>query len=130
MKLIRTFAATLSVTLPLVGMAQMQTQPAGQATTISSKEAHSLMKTAHELAQYQELAAYFRGKEQSYRVKRDQELALWNYRAQGIAANQNKYPRPVDSAHNLYDYYVYETDHAAAQAQHYEQLTTVAQSRQ
>jgi small-conductance mechanosensitive channel len=129
MKLIRTVAATFSVTLLMLGTAQLPAQDAAQATTISTKEAHSLMKTAHELAEYQELAAYFRQQEQSYRVKRDQELALWNTRAQGIAANQNKYPRPVDSAHNLYDYYAHETDHAAAQAQHYEQLTTVAQSK-
>jgi hypothetical protein len=108
---------------------QASAQDAGQATRITTKEAHALMKSAHEQAQYQELAAYYRQQEQSYRAKRDEALALWNTRAQGIAANQNKYPRPVDSAHNLYDYYAYETDHAATLVQRCEQMTTIAQSK-
>jgi hypothetical protein len=119
----------LSIALPLLGMARLQAQTTDQTISLSTSDAHRLMKTAHESGQYRALAAYFRQKEQSFSAERDTELALWNSRKQGITANQNKYPRPVDSARNLYDYYAYETSHAAAQAQHYEQLATIAPSK-
>jgi hypothetical protein len=129
MKLIQKAVATFAVALFLYGTMQAPAQDAARTTRITAKEAHALMKSAHEQAQYQELAAYYRQQEQSYRAKRDEALALWNTRAQGVAVNQNKYPRPVDSAHNLYDYYAYETDHAATQVQRCEQMTSVAQSK-
>lgn len=129
MKRVRTIVTMLSIALPLLGMARLQAQTTDQTISLSTSDAHRLMKTAHESGQYHTLAAYFRQKEQSFSAERDAELALWNSRKQGIAANQNKFPRPVDSAHNLYDYYAYETNHAAAQAQHYEQLATIAPSK-
>lgn len=129
MKRVWTIVTMLSIALLLLGRSRLQAQTTSQSISLSTSEVHRLMKTAHKSGQYHTLAAYFRQKEQSFSAERDAELALWNSRKQGIAANQNKYPRPVDSAHNLYDYYAYETSHAAAQAQHYEQLATIAQSK-
>jgi hypothetical protein len=129
MKRIWTIIAMLFVALPLLTTARLQAQTKDQSISLSTSDAHRLMKTAHESDQYHALAVYFRQKEQFFSAERDAELALWNSRQQGIAANQNRYPRPVDSAHNLYDYYAYETNHAAAQAQYYEQMTTIAEPK-
>ena len=127
MKRIWMIVTMLSLALPLLGVARLQAQTKDQSVSLSTSDAHGLMKTAHDSSQYRALAAYFRQKKQSFSSERDAELALWNSRKQAIAVNQNKYPRPVDSAHNLYDYYAYETNHAAAQAQHYEQIAAIAQ---
>jgi len=127
MKRIWIIVTMLSLALLFLGVARLQAQTKDQSVSLSASDAHRLMKTAHDSGQYRALAAYFRQKEQSSSSQRDAELSLWNSRKQGIAANQNKYPRPVDSAHNLYDYYVYETSHAAAQAHHYEQMAAIAQ---
>ena len=121
--------ATLSLACTFAGAAQPNAQTVAPAHTMSTQEAKSLMKTAHDSVQYAALADYFKQKEQTYSMKRDAMFQLWSTRAKAVAVNQNKYPRPVDSAHSLYDYYSYETNQAAAQAQRYDQLTAQATSK-
>jgi hypothetical protein len=83
------------------------------------------MQNAHDPAQYKQLADYFRQQETQYRAQAAAELAERNRRAQNTMGTAQKYPRAVDSAQYLYESYVDQADHAAAQAQHYEQLATV-----
>jgi hypothetical protein len=90
---------------------------------LTGTELHQQMQNAQNPQQYQALAAYYRQQEKSFRAKAASEKLVWDARAQNIVASANKYPRPVDSAHYLYDSYSYDADRAARLADHYEQLS-------
>jgi hypothetical protein len=87
----------------------------------SRAELRQQIQTAHNPQQYQALADYFRQQQKSFEAKASAEKLVWDARAQNSASG-NKYPRPVDSAHYLYDSYSYDADRAGKQADHYEQL--------
>jgi hypothetical protein len=103
-----------------IGIAQ-STQPVVE-QHMNHAEFHHLMQTAHTHQQYPMLADYFTQEENSYRAKAAAEKLLWNVQAQHVAVNLNKYPRPADSAHYLYDSYIHNADSAAKKAAYYEQL--------
>jgi hypothetical protein len=121
--------ATLSLALPFAGIAQSTVQPASLTAPMSSREAHSLMKSAHSAAQYRQLASYFHQREAKYRAEAASELIERDQRAQINRGMAQKYPRPVDSAQNLYESYVSSADGAALQAEHYDELAA-AQEQQ
>jgi hypothetical protein len=114
--------ATLSLALPLAGIAQSTVQPASLSAPMSSREARGLMKTAHSAEQYRQLAAYFHQQEAKYRAEAASELVERDRRAEINRGMAQKYPRPVDSAQYLYESYVSSADSAALQAEHYDQL--------
>jgi hypothetical protein len=114
--------AALSLTLPLSGMAQANTQTASLSTPLSARQVNELVKSAHSTAQYKELASYYHQQEAQYRAEAATEKAERDRRAQVNAGLMQKYPRPVDSAQYLYESYVSKADSAALQARHYDQL--------
>jgi hypothetical protein len=114
--------ATLSLALPLTGVAQPTMQAANMSMPMSGHELHSLMKSAHSSAQYKQIADYFHQSEAKYRAEAAAEKIEVDRRAQVNAGLYQKYPRPVDSAQHLYEAYLADADSAAAQAKHYDQL--------
>lgn len=114
--------ATLSLALPLAGMAQSSTQTASLSAPMTPREVHSLMRSAHESAQYKQIADYFHQQEAKFRAEAAAEKNERDRRAQVNASLMQKYPRPVDSAQYLYESYVSQADSAALQAQHFDQL--------
>jgi hypothetical protein len=117
-------AANLSLTFALAGMAQSTTQTASLAPQIFPREAQSLIKSASSAADFKVLAGYYHQKEAKYRAEAADEKAERDRRAQVNASVMQKYPRPVDSAQYLYESYTNSADHAALQAQHFEQLAS------
>ena len=115
---------TLVFALPFAGVAQPLNQTTSQPTSLSSQELHSLLKSAHSTADYQQLAGYYHQQEAKYRAEAAQEKIERDRRAQVNASLYQKYPRPVDSAQYLYESYLESAGHAALQAQHYEQLAS------
>jgi hypothetical protein len=103
-------------------MAQPVTQTTTQPTSLSSQELHSLLKSAHSSADYQQLAGYYHQQEAKYRAEAASEKIERDRRAQVNAGLYQKYPRPVDSAQYLYESYLESANQAAAQAQHFDQL--------
>ncbi len=98
--------------------------PARSSAPISTQEAHTLVKSAHSSAQYQQLASYFHQRAADYLAKAEAEWVERNRRSHIHAALYRKFPSPVDSAQALYDSYVYEANHAALQARHYQKLAS------
>ena len=121
--------ATLSLALPLTGIAQTTMQAANMSMPMSGHELHSLIKSAHSSAQYKQIADYFHQSETKYRAEAAAEKIELDRRAQVNAGLYQKYPRPVDSAQHLYETYLADADSAAAQAKHYDQLAA-AQTQQ
>ena len=114
--------ATLSLALPIAGMAQSTTQTASLSMPLTPREVHSLMLSAHNSAQYKQIAGYFHQQEARYRAEAAAEKIERDRRAQVNAGLAQKYPRPVDSAQYLYESYVSQADSAALQAQHFDQM--------
>jgi hypothetical protein len=123
-------AAVLSLTFPLAGVAQSTVQTASLSAPMSTHDVHNLMKSANSKAQYEQLASYFHRQEAQYRAEAAAERAERDSRAQINAGMAQKYPRPVDSAQNLYQSYVSKADNAALRARHYEMLATPAGQNQ
>jgi hypothetical protein len=116
--------ATLSFTLPFAGMAQSSMQTASLSAPMTLHEVHSLMRSAHDNAQYKQIAGYFHQQEAKFRAEAAAEAVERDRRAPDKAAlyHYQKYPRPYDTAQSLYEAYTSKADSAATQAQHFEQL--------
>ena len=110
------------LTFPVTGMAQSTTQTASLSAPLTAHEVHSLMKSAHSIAEYKQLSSYFHQQEAVYRAKAGDEKIERDRRAKVNAGLYQKYPRPVDSAESLYKSYVSSADNAGLQAQHYDRL--------
>jgi hypothetical protein len=54
-----------------------------------------------------------------YSQKAADEIGEWARRAQDVTGPAEKYPRPVDVARSLFDYYQNQADDAAFQADKY-----------
>jgi len=65
-----------------------------------------LTHSAHAPAQYKALAHYYGERQRNYLQQAAEEKAEWERRSRNITGILAKYPRPVDSARNLYEYYV------------------------
>jgi hypothetical protein len=122
--------AAVSLAVPLAGMAQPVAQTANQPTQLTKQQLRDLTKTAHESAQFKQLADYYRQQEADYRAKAAEEKIEWDRRAQmdpyGTAV---KIPSPANSAERLYESYVYEADHNGELASHYDQLAATPQDK-
>ena len=116
--------ATLSLALPLAGMAQSTTQTASLSMPLTPREVHSLMRSAHDSAQYKQIAGYFHQQEAKFRAEAAAAAVERDRRAPDNAAlyHYQKYPRPFDTAQYWYESYVANADSAALQAQHFDQL--------
>ncbi|MGA3133518.1 MAG: hypothetical protein ABSD59_22220 [Terracidiphilus sp.] len=90
----------------------------------SNAELKQMKQEAHSTEQYQRLASYFRSRQQDFEQKAQAEKAEWERRSQNVTATAAKYPRPVDSAKNLYDYYAYEAQRMSQEVAYYENQGT------
>ena len=115
--------ATLSLALPLAGMAQSSTQTASLSAPMTPREVHSLMRSAHDSAQYKQIAGYFHQQEAKFRAEASAEKTVRDHCGQVSASLMHKYPRPVDVAQYWYESYVSQADNAALKAQHFDQLS-------
>jgi hypothetical protein len=86
----------------------------------SNAQLKQMRQEAHSSDQYQALASYYRSRQQDFEQKAEAEKAEWVRRSQNITGPQQKYPRPVDSAKNLYEYYAYEAQQASQEVAYYE----------
>jgi hypothetical protein len=87
-----------------------------------------MIREAHTPQQYQQLASYFKAQQQTMQQKAQEEKAEWQRRSQITVSVAQKYPRPVDSSRNRYEYFAYEADQMGRQAAHYESLSAGASS--
>jgi hypothetical protein len=82
---------------------------------------------AHTAQQYRALAEYFRGQQQKFDQEAQTEKQEWERRSRNTTGLAQKYPRPVDSSRNRYEYFSYEGEDMSRQASLYENLAAKAQ---
>ena len=101
-----------------VARAESSTSP-----NLSRAEVKRMMREAHTTEQYMTLASYFRWRQQQFERQAHDELAFWAKRSMNVSLAAAKYPAPVDSSRNRYDYFVYEAQQMSLKAAHYEGLS-------
>ena len=93
-----------------------------QSATLTHSELQAMIRQAHTQQQFTTLATYFRSRQHDFENKAQAEKAELDRRSLITAASYQKYPRPVDSSRNRYDYFTSQAQQMALQATHYEQL--------
>jgi hypothetical protein len=91
---------------------------------ISQAQVQTLLRSAHTVEQYQMLASYFQARQVVFAEKAQSEKQELDRRSQITAASYQKYPRPVDSSRNRYEYFTTEAQQMGDEAAHYDSLAT------
>ncbi len=115
----------LSLTFTTVGLAQRavsSAQPDAQYTQAQLKE---LAFNAHAPEQYKALSSYYGKQQGRYLALAAEEKAEFDRRSeQPIVSILAKYPRPVDSSRNLYEYYMYKAKENGELQAKYDRMAT------
>ena len=112
-----------AVLLACVSVGSAQTPAAGNAAPhYTNSQLKQMMREAHTPEQYSALVAYYSSRRQEFLQKSAEEKLEWERRSQNIMSIAAKYPRPVDSARYLYEYYMQEAAEAGALSAKYGRL--------
>lgn len=124
----RNLLATCILSLAIAGVGNAQGTASSSETGAHYTQAQlkQLALNAHAPAQYTALANYYGGQRNDYLRKAAEEKVEWDRRSQNIVSVAAKYPRPVDSARNLYEYYMYKANEAGTLEAKYNGLATPA----
>lgn len=96
----------------------------------TSAQIKKMAQEARTVEQYTVLADYYATRQRVYKRKAAEQMHLWAERNAMITPLSEKWPRPVDSARNLYDYYEYKMHEAAALQAKYSRLADAEAARQ
>src|SRR5579863_2545034 len=113
--------AVLIVTLTVV-LHPAVASTVGDKPEYTSAQIRKMAREAHTVQQFTVLADYYQTRRRMYQRKAAEEMHLWAERNAMITPLSEKWPRPVDSARNLYDYYEHMADESAALVEHYNKL--------
>jgi hypothetical protein len=119
-------ACIVSVALTGIAAAQEAAPTTANRTHYTPGEIKKLEHEARSPEQYGILATYYGDQQKTYLEQAAQEKQEWDRRSQNVMVVAARYPRPVDSARNLYEYYMYKASQAGALSGKYSQLTTGA----
>jgi hypothetical protein len=113
-----------AISLLIAGAVSAQGTPVpdDHAVILSSSQVKQLAQTAHTPAEFTQLAAYYDVQQKQYSQKAAEEKLEWERRSQNTSGINQKYPRPVDSARNLFEYYTFKASEAEALLTKYTQL--------
>jgi hypothetical protein len=76
--------------------------------------------------QYAALADYYQARRRMYVRMASAEMAEWSRRSAMTTPLSEKWPRPADSARNLYEYYLHQAAKSASTAARYSRLADQA----
>ena len=122
----RSALCLLSLALATAGSAQTVSSSNGGDTHYTKAQLKRMAADAHTPSQYEALAAYYGKRQTDFMAQAAEEKQEWARRSAHVVLTAAKYPRPVDSAHYLYDYYTNEAAEAGQLAAKYNQLAAPA----
>jgi hypothetical protein len=117
-------ACILSIAFAGAGNAQGTASSPGTGATYTQAQVKQLERNAHAPDQYKALASYYGERQKSYLQEAAEEKKEWERRSQNVMGVLAKYPRPVDSARNLYEYYMSKASEAGSLEAKYNQLSS------
>jgi hypothetical protein len=117
----------ITVSTESLDAAEKRTQDEAQYTSAQIKR---MVHDAHTVEQYTALTDYYATQQRMYKRKAAEEMHLWALRAEVITPLSEKWPRPVDSSRNRYEYYEYRVAQAGLLCAKYTKLADEAAARQ
>jgi hypothetical protein len=97
-------------------------RPTADQPDYTSAQIKKMIREAHTVQQYTVLADYYATRQRMFKRKAAEEMHLWALRSEMVNPLSEKWPRPVDSSRNRYEYYEYEASQAAAQCAKFNRL--------
>jgi len=119
MKLYVPFAVAFACMLTSAGAGA----DSNSSSQIAKSELRRMIRDAHTQEQYVVLAKYFRAQQQHFEQEAQAEKVEWIRRSANVSGPAAKYPRPVDSSKNRYEYFSAEANEMDLKASHYEALS-------
>jgi hypothetical protein len=95
-------------------------------TNYSRADLKKMVHDAHTPEQYRVLASYYRMRQQQFADQAHDEIVWSARRSMNVSLPAAKYPTPLDSSKNRYEYFNYEAQRMSQQAAHYESLSASA----
>jgi hypothetical protein len=124
----RFMTALAVITASTLTFGQVTPSPVGVQTNHSNLvDGRGLKPHAQSPEDYKALAARLHQQEEALRRKAAAEKRDWEQRSQITTSLYAKYPKPADSARNLYEYYTYEANKKQALAAEYEEIAAAPQ---
>ncbi len=117
-------ACVLSLAFAHVANAQGAVSPAETGGHDAQAQVKQLARSAHAPEQYTALANFYGMQQESYQQRAAEAKKEWERMGQNVTGNFAKYPRPVDSARNLYEYYMAKASKAQTLEAKYTRLAT------
>jgi hypothetical protein len=96
------------------------------ALNYSRSELKKMVRDAHTPEQYRVLTSYYRMRQQQFANQAHDEIVWFARRSMNVSLPAAKYPTPLDSSRNRYEYFDYEAQQMSRQAAHYESLSASA----
>jgi hypothetical protein len=110
----RLFAAICMLMIAVTAASlRAEEKPATDQPEYTGAQIRRMVREAHTVEQYTILADYYATRQRMYKRKAAEEMHLWALRSEVVTPLSEKWPRPVDSARNLYDYYEYKVSESA-----------------
>jgi hypothetical protein len=119
-------ACILSGALVGIGSANGSVSSAEEGDHYTRAQLKQLARDAHTPEQYRTLAGYYEKQHKDYLQQAAEEKQEWVRRGQNVMGAAAKYPRPSDSARNLYEYYVEKATKAGLLSAKYTQMAEQA----
>jgi len=117
-------ACILSLAFAIVGNAQGTASPSETGVHSTRVDLKQLARSANAPEQYMALANFYGMQQESYQQRAAEAKKDWERMGRNVTGNMAKYPRPVDSARNLYEYYMAKASKAATLEAKYTRLAT------
>ena len=117
-------AWVLSLALPGIGSAQGAPTTESKGEQITSAQVKQIVRDGRAPEHYKSLAGYYGERAKTYLQKAAEEKKEWESLSQNVSSAAAKYPRPSDSARNLYEYYTHKASEAGALEAKYSQLAS------
>jgi len=111
------------------GAARFAMAETGDTPEYTSAQIKTMVREAHTVEQYTVIADYYAALERVYKQKAVDQMHLWRERSEMFTSLSEKWPRPVDSARNLHDYYQYKAAQSAALSGKYRRLAETAPTK-
>jgi hypothetical protein len=85
-----------------------------------------MVREAHTVEQYTVLSDYYATQQRMYKRKAAEEMHQWALRSEVITPLSEKWPRPVDSSRNRYEYFEFKVAQAGQLCTKYSGLADAA----
>jgi hypothetical protein len=115
-------ACVVSFLLTGVASAQVTASSPQSSNPYTHSQLKQMLREAHTPEQFRVLAGYYDQQQKSYLKEAVEEKREWDRRSENVMGVAAKYPRPVDSARNLYEYYIYKANESGVLSMKYGQL--------